>query len=146
MIGKIDYTKSDALDTPNKRTPWHRLLASESLLLLRKEWFTGNEFSASIPILIIKYNHPGLQYKNSFYLFKDQFYYTLAYYFAKSKTTKANVNKLLSDLLMTLFTEKLSYKNANEWMGKLLKIPWGIPEDKWIEYKFDVKSGVSDIA
>lgn len=58
---------------PNKRTPWDRLLASQSLLLLREEWFTGNKFSAGIPILNIKYNHLGLQYKNSFCLFKDQF-------------------------------------------------------------------------
>lgn len=47
---------------------------------------------------------------------------------------------------MTLFTKKLSYKNVNEWIEKLLKIPWGIPENKWIEHKFDVESGVSGIA
>lgn len=44
--------------------------------------------------------------------------------------TKNNVNKFLSDPLMAPFTEKLSYKNAEEWMEKLLDIRWGIPEDK----------------
>ena len=47
---------------------------------------------------------------------------------------------------MTPLTKKLSYKNADEWMEKLSEIPWGIPEDKWIEHKYNVESGVSGIA
>ncbi len=31
-------------------------------------------------------------------------------------------------------------------MEKLSEIPWGIPDDKWIEHRFDVESGVSGIA
>lgn len=113
---------------------------------MREEWFTGNEFPAGIFISDIKYNHSRFQYKNSFYLFKDQLDYALAHYFAKLETTKGNINKFLFDLLMAPLTEKLSYKNANELMKKLLEISWGIPENKWIEHKFDVESGVSGIA
>ncbi len=47
---------------------------------------------------------------------------------------------------MTPLTKKLSYKNANEWMEKLSEILWDIPDNKWIEYRFDVKNGVSGIA
>ena len=31
-------------------------------------------------------------------------------------------------------------------MEKLSEIPWGILETKWIEYKFNVQSGISEIA
>ena len=31
---------------------------------------------------------------------------------------------------MTSLTEKLFYKNADEWIEKLLEIPLGIPENK----------------
>ena len=44
--------------------------------------------------------------------------------------TKGDINKFLSDPLMTPVTKKLSYKNANELIEKLLEIPWSIPEDK----------------
>ena len=54
----------------------------------------------------------------------------MAHYFAELEITKDNVNKFLSDPLMTLFIEKLSYKNTNEWIEKLSEIPWGIPKDK----------------
>ena len=69
---------------------------------------------------------------NSFYSFNDQLDHGLAHYFADSETIKGNVNKFLTDVLMISFFKKLSYKNADEWIEKLLKIPWGIPEDKWI--------------
>ena len=98
--------------------------------MLREEWFSRNKFSAGIPISNIKYNHLGIRYQNSFYLFNDKLDYALAHYFAESETTKNNVNKFLSDLLMTSFTKKLSYKNADEWIEKLSEIPWGILEDK----------------
>lgn len=47
---------------------------------------------------------------------------------------------------MAPFIKKLSYKNADEWIEKLSKIPQGILKNKQIEHKFDVKSGVSGIA
>ncbi len=46
---------------------------------------------------------------------------------------------------MTPFTKKLSYKNADEWIEKLSEIPWDIPHKKWIEYNFDIESGISGI-
>ena len=70
----------------------------------------------------------------------------MAHYFTELETTKGNVNKFLSDPLMTPLTKKLSYKNVDEWIEKLSEIPWGIPEDKWIEHKYNIKSGVSEIA
>ena len=113
--------------------------------MLREKWFTGKEVPAGTPVSDIKYKHPGLKHQNSFYLFNDQLDYALAHYFAESKTIKGNVNKFLSDPLMTPLTKKLSYKNADKWMEKLSEIPWGIPEDKWIEQKYNVKSSVSGI-
>lgn len=47
---------------------------------------------------------------------------------------------------MVSLTEKLSYKNADEQMGKLLEIFCIIPGDKQTKHKFNVKIGVSRIA
>ena len=52
----------------------------------------------------------------------------------------------MSDLLMTALIKKLFDKNAEEWMEKLSEIPWGISKNKCIELKYNVKSGVSEIA
>ena len=146
MLDETNYTVRDATDLPTERTPRDGLLASESLSSLREEWFTGNKFPAGTLVSDIKYNHPESKHQNSFYPFNDQLDYALAHYFAESEITKGNVNKFLSNLLMTPLTKKLSYKNADEWMEKLSEIPWGIPEDKWIEHKYNVESGVSGIA
>ena len=146
LLDKTNYTLRDATDLPTKKAPWDGLFASKSLSSLREKWFTGKEFPAGTPVSDIKYNHPGLKHQNSFYPFNDQLDYALAHYFAESETTKGNVNKFLSDPLMTPLTKKLSYKNADEWMEKLSEIPWGIPENKWIEHKYNVESGVSGIA
>ena len=146
LLDEINYTVRDATDLPTKRAPQDELLASKSLSLLKEKWFTGKEFPAGILVSDIKYNHPGLKHQNSFYPFNDQLDYALAHYFAESETTKSNVNKFLSDPLMTPLTKKLSYKNADEWIKKLSEISWGIPENKWIEHKYNIKSGVSEIA
>ena len=130
LLDETNYTVRDAIALPTKRTPWHGLFASKSLSLLREKWFTRKKFSASTPVSDIKYKHLGLKYQNNFYLFNNQLEYGLAHYFAKSKTTKSNLNKFLSDPLMTPLTKNLSYKNANDWMEKLSEIPWGISEDK----------------
>lgn len=123
LVGKTDYTKRDTTtNMPTKRTIWARLLAIEFSLLLRKGWFTGIQFSAGTPISKIKYNHLGLQHENNFYLFKDQLDYALAHYFAESETTKGNTNKFLYNLWIAPLTKKLSYKNVDEWMQKLLEI------------------------
>ena len=146
LLNEINYIMRDATDLPTERIPWDRLLASKSLSSLREKWFTRNKFVAGTLVSDIKYNHSGLKHQNSFYPFNDQLDYALTHYFTELETTKSNVNKFLSDPLMTPLTKKLSYKNANEWMEKLSEIPWGIPEDKWIEHKYNVKSDVSKIA
>ena len=146
LLDKTNYIIRYAIDSPIKRTPRDRLLASEYLSSLKEEWFTGKEFPASIPVSDIKYNHQGLKHQKSFYLFNNQLDYALAHYFAESKTTKATINKFLSDPLMTPLTKKLSYKNADEWMEKLSEILWGIPEDKWIKHKYNIEIGISGIA
>ena len=114
LLDETNYTVRDATDSPTERTPRDGLLASESSSSLREEWFTGKEFPAGTPVSDIKYNHPGLKHQNSFYPFNDQLDYALAHYFAESEMTKGNVNKFLSDPLITLLTKKLSYKNADE--------------------------------
>ena len=114
LLDETNYIVRDATDLPTERTPRDRLLASESLSSLREEWFIGNKFPAGTPVSDIKYNHPGLKHQNSFYPFNDQLDYTLAHYFAESEITKGNVNKFLSNPLMTPLIKKLSYKNADE--------------------------------
>ncbi len=148
LLGEM-VTSATANGTPEtltEDTPWKRLFANESSLALREEWFNSHEFPAGTPISDKKYKYLGYKHKNSFYSFNDQLDYGLAHYFAESETTKGNVNKFLTDLLMVLLTKKLSYKNADEWMEKLSEIPWGIPNDESIEHRFDVENGVSGIA
>ena len=114
LLNKTNYTVKYAIDLSTKSIPRDRLLVSKFLSSLRKEWFTRNEFLTGTLISNIKYNHPRVKHQNSFYPFNDQLDYALAHYFAESKTTKGDINKFLSDLLMTPLTEKLSYKNADE--------------------------------
>ena len=130
LLDETNYIVRDATDLPTERTPWDRLLASEFLSSLREEWFTGKEFPAGTPVSDIKYNHLRLKHQNSFYPFNNQLDYALAHYFAKSEMIKGNINKFLSEPLMTPLTKKFSYKNADEWMEKLSEITWGILEDK----------------
>ncbi len=110
-------------ETPTEDTPRKRLFASESLSALRKEWFSSHEFPTDTPISDKKYKHPRFKHKNSFYPFNDQLDYSLAHYFAESETTKGNMNKFLTNPLITPLTEKLPYKNADERMKKLSEIP-----------------------
>lgn len=119
---------------------------SKSSLALKKKQFGSHKFAIGIPVLNKKYRHLESKCKNTFNLFNYEFDYTLAYYFAESETTKKNMNKFLINSLMASLIKKLSYKNANEQMEKLLKIPWGILENKWIEHKFVVESDVSKIS
>ena len=91
--------------------------------LLKEEWFTRNKFSTGTRISNIKYNYLGIKHQNSFYLFNNQLDYALAHNFAKLETTKGNINKFLSDPLMTSLTKKLSYKNVDESIEKMSEIP-----------------------
>ncbi len=76
----------------------------------------------SIPVLDIKYHHPGSQDDNPFHPFNDQLDYALVTYFAEFEATKDNVDRFLSNLLMSLLTEKLSYRNIDKWIEKLSDI------------------------
>lgn len=122
-----------------------KLLISEFLLALREKQFSNHEFSINILISDIKYRHPGSKHKNKFHSFNDQLNYTLFYYFIKSKNTKSNINKFLTNPYMAPFIKKLFYKNVDKWMEKLLKIPRSISEDKQTEYKFNIESNISKI-
>lgn len=42
--------------------------------------------------------------------------------------------------------KNLLYHNADKWMEKLSTIPWGIPNDKWTEHKFEPENGVDKVA
>lgn len=131
---------------PTEDTPSKGLFASEILSVLRKNWFNSHEFSAGTPISDKKYKYLRSKQKSSFYSFNDQLDYAFTHYLAKSETTNGNVNKFLTDPLMASLTKKLSYKNIDEQMEKLLEIPWGIPNDEYIEHRFNVESGVVGIA
>ncbi len=85
-------------------------------MALREKWFSSHKFPAGTPILDKKYKHLGSKHKNSFYPFNDQLDYGLAHYFAESETSKGNVNRFLTNPLITPLTEKLSSKNADEWI------------------------------
>ncbi len=93
-----------------------------------------------------RYVYPGSRSNNLFHSFNDQLDYALVHYFAESETTKCNIDKFLSNPLMKPITKKLSYRNADEWIEKLSAIPWGIPDNKWTEYKFELESDVDKIA
>ncbi len=110
-------------ETPTDDKPRKGLFASEFLSVMREEWFCSHEFPTGTPISDKKYKHPRSKHKNRFYPFNDQLDYGLAHYFAESETIKGNVNKFLTDPLMAPLTEKLSYKNADEWIEKLSEIP-----------------------
>ncbi len=118
------------LETSTENILRKGLFASESLSALREEWFSSHEFFAGIFISDKKYKYLRFKYKNYFYPFNNQLDYGLAHYFTNSETTKGNMNKLLTDLLMAPITKKLPYKNADKWMEKLSEIPWGISNDK----------------
>ena len=102
--------------------PWERLFASEFLSALREKWFNSHKFPAGTPISDKKYKHLESKYQNSFYHFNDQLNYGLAHYFAESETTKSDINKFLTDLLIALLIKRLSYKNPNKLIKKLLEI------------------------
>lgn len=104
-------------------TPQDRLFGIELSSSLRKVKFCEQEFAASILVSNIKYNHSRLQNNNLFYPFFNQLNYRLAYFFAKSKITKDNIDKFLSEPLIALLTEKLLYPNGDKKIIKLSKIP-----------------------
>lgn len=81
-----------------------------------------------------------------FYLSIDQLDYTSTHYFAKSDTTKCNVDKFFFNPLIKSLTKKLSYHNTNRWIEKLSAILLEIPKNKLSEHKFKIKIGVDQLA
>ena len=110
----ITAITNGTLKIPIKDTPQKRLFVREFFLALREEWFSSLEFSVGILILDKKYKHPRSKSKKNFYSFNDQLDYGIAHYFAKLEMTKDNVNMFLIDPLIILFSEELSYKNADK--------------------------------
>ncbi len=146
FVGKRLDTRSRVSNSLSGRTLQAGLLGSELSSSLKEVRFSDQEFAAGTPVSNIKYNYPRFQNDNPCYPFHDQLDYRLAKYFAESETTKSNVDKFLSEPLMAPLTEKLSYRNADKWIEKLLEISWGIPNDKQFEYKFEHQSGVARMA
>ena len=107
-------TESRARDGLARDTPQAGLLGSKLSSSLRKVRFNDQEFVISTPISSIKYNHPGFQNNNPFYLFHNQLNYQQAKYFAKFEMTKSNVDKFLSEPLMALLIRKQSYQNTDK--------------------------------
>ena len=117
LVGESSDTRSR---TRARRTLQDGLFGSESSSSLREVRFSEQEFPTGTPVSNIKYDHPGSQNDNLFYPFYNQLDYALAYYFAEFETTKGNVDKFLSDPLIAPLTKKLSYRNADEWIEKLI--------------------------
>ncbi len=146
LVGERSDIESRAKNGLLGHTPQAGLLGSESSASLREVRFSDQEFAIGTLISNIKYNHLAFQNNNPFYSFYNQLNYGLAKYFAESETSKSNVDKFLSEPLIALLTDKLSYRNANEWIEKLSEIPCGIPNNNWIKYKFEHQSGVARMA
>lgn len=121
------------------------LLKSKLLLFLKEVIFNKPEFCLDILVSNIKYTHPELQNDYLFYPFHHLLDYPLAHYFAKAKTTKSNINKFLTEPLMALLIEKISYQNADKWMKKILKILWGFSKNKWTKQKCDLENDLAKI-
>lgn len=109
LVGKSLDTESHIKDILSGRTLQDGLLGSKLSSFLREIRFSDQEFAASISVSNIKYNHPRFLINNPFYLFHDQLDNTLAYKSAESMTTKGNVDKFLSESLMTPLIKRLSY-------------------------------------
>lgn len=126
LLGKTvtTATANDISETPTEDGPWKKLFASKFLLTFKEKWFSSHKFPTGILISDKKFTHSGSKYKNSFYPFNNQIDYGLAHYFVELETTKGNMNKFLIDALMAPLTKMLLYKNTDEWVKKLLEIPW----------------------
>ena len=89
-------------------------LLIELSLTFKEVTFNEYKFPAGILVLDTRFKHPGSQNNNFLYNFNDQLDYLLAHYFANSETTKCNIDKFITNLLMKPITKDLSYCNADE--------------------------------
>ena len=81
-----------------------------------------SEFLKGILVSNTRYEQPENRNTNLFHLFKDHLDCALAHYLVKLKTTKHNIDKFLSNLLIKPITKKLSYCNTDKWIEKLSTI------------------------
>lgn len=141
---RLAYIDKQRPAIPNQ-TLQNRLL-SKSSSTFKEVIFSKSQFSAGTLILNTRYKHPGNQNNNLFYPFNDQVNYALAHYFPDSKTTKQNVYKFFTNLLIKSITKNLLYLIIEEQMKNLSAISQGIPNNKQIKQKFELKSGVDKVA
>ena len=114
LVGKRSDIESHVKDGLLGRTPQDGLLANKLSASLKEVRFSKQEFLTSKPVSDIKYPHFASQNNNPFYPLNDQLDYALATYFAESETMKDNIDRFLSNPLMALLTEKLSYQNVHK--------------------------------
>lgn len=84
--------------------------------------FGKSKFIASISILKTRYKHPENQNNNLFYPFNNQINYALADYFSDFETTKCNVNRFFTKLIIKPIIKNLSYRNRDKWIEKWFAI------------------------
>lgn len=62
------------------------------------------------------------------------------------ETTKGNIDRFLSNLLMALLTEKQSYQSIDKKIEELLDISQDILNNKQIDHRFELSSNMGEIA
>ena len=88
--------------TPNWR--FQNKLLNESSFTFREATFSESQFPTGTPVLDTQYEHLRSQNNNPFYPFNNQLDYTFGYYFAELETTKYNIDRFFTKLLMNLIT------------------------------------------
>lgn len=83
-------------------------------MTFREITFSESKFLAGIPVLNTKYKHIKSQNNNPFYSFNNKFDNALAHYFAKFETTKRNINRFFTNLLIKPIIKKLLYCNIDK--------------------------------
>ena len=97
MVSKDLDIGTCAKDGLSRCTLQDRLFANKLSLFLRKIRFNEQEFLSDKSVSDVKYHHFSSQKDNLFYPFNNLLDYALANYFADSETTKANVDRFLSN-------------------------------------------------
>lgn len=114
FVNKNSLFKSHRKDSMLGRSPENWLFASVLSLFLKEVRFSEQIFLADKPVSNIKYHYLNFQNINLFYPFNNQLDYALANYFTEFQTTKGNINRFLSNQLMSPLIEKLSYENVDK--------------------------------
>lgn len=113
LLATLNWTSQNKLLATLNWISQNKLLA-ESCSTFREVTFSESEFLANTPVSKTWYKHSGIQNNNPFYPFNNHLDNESAHYFAESETTKWNVDKFLTNLLMEFIIRKLSYCNISE--------------------------------